>query len=357
MTSLLRFAHPESLQFLLLLPLLLGVALYLVQKKNKKMSHFFGQRMVHFLTASLSQKKRMYKLVLQTFVLFGMIIALAQPQAGKGERKVETQGVEMMILLDVSNSMLAEDSKPSRIEVAKKELMRLVDLSHGDRIGLVAFAGSAVLLSPLTLDKNALKMFLESLSPHTVSSQGTNFANALNVAAGAFQRGGAETTRTNVVTRAIVVASDGEDNEPGALELVENIKKEHGIHLFSLGLGTESGGPIPLRGDGGSFRGYKKDRDGKVVVTRTKGTVLKSLAKKGGGEFFAAMAGGPGVTQLRSSLDRLKKATFDSHLSVEYRELFQIPLLFIFVLGFLELLLSEKVRKGRFWRGRFEVNS
>ncbi len=191
-----------------------------------------GARLYPFLSSSVSHKKRTLKTVLQVLAVFLFVIALARPQLGESQQEVKSEGVEIIFAVDVSESMLAEDVKPSRLEQAKAELSRLIDLMPGNKVGVVAFAGSAALLSPLTNDPSAIKMYLESLDPNAVSSQGTNFTDALKVSKEAFERGGVSTDDTVKVTRVILIASDGEDHEPGALE---EAKKWLGrVCVFSL---------------------------------------------------------------------------------------------------------------------------
>ncbi|MEZ4871935.1 MAG: VWA domain-containing protein [Bdellovibrionales bacterium] len=166
------------------------------------------------------------KLFLVCLSILFFVFALARPQSGTAKAKMKSEGIEVVLLLDVSESMKAEDVKPSRLEFMKKEMIRFVEKSVGDRIGIVAFAGSAVLLTPVTQDKGALKMYIETLSTDSVSTQGTDFGKALQEAESAFKRGGLEDSEESVVTRAIIIASDGEDNEEKGLETAgENFKR------------------------------------------------------------------------------------------------------------------------------------
>jgi Ca-activated chloride channel family protein len=281
------------------------------------------------------------------------ILALARPQLGKSQDKIKSEGVEIMICLDVSNSMMAEDVKPSRLEYAKAELSRLLDLLGGDKVGLIAFAGSATLLSPLTTDKEALKMFIEGLSPASVQTQGTDFKKALSEAKNAFTQGGVDPDEGKV-TRVVLLASDGEDNEPGALEFAKKMVAD-GSRIFTLAFGTERGAPIPDRDERGYLRGYKKDRSGHEVITQVKGNVLKQLAEAGQGAFYHATPGGNEARLIRADLDKLQKAQFATELSASYDEKFQIFLILGLLCSFLEMSLGERRSQGRIWKGRFEV--
>lgn len=348
-----RFENPAMFQWLWMIPVLAVVTYLFIKSYKKKMVRVFSQKIFPFLSSSVSQSKRVWKWVLEGVVITLFIFALARPQSGQSEEKVKSEGIELMLLFDVSRSMLAEDIKPSRLEFAKKEATRLI-ASGNDKVGIVAFAGNGILLSPLTADKNALNMYIESLTTDTVSSQGTDFKKALQEAEEAFHRGGVETDEKTRVTRAVVVISDGEDNEAGALDAAGELSKK-GIKIFSLAVGTEKGGAIPVRDDSGNLRGYRKDKSGKVVLTQTKGTVLRELAKAGGGSFYHLSYGSDVIQSLREDIQKLESAQFDSAFVVDYNENFQIILLFAILLGFIELFLGERRPPGRVWRGRFEV--
>ena len=248
-----RFENPAAFQLLWIIPIL-WILFKVFQGRTRKRIHAaYGDRISKFLSFSVSLTKRNLKRRLQYLVLALFVFSLAAPQVGQNKKKVKSEGIELILMVDVSNSMLAEDAKPSRLDLAKKELKRLVDRAFGDRIGLIAFAGSAVVLSPVTQDKSALNMFIDSLGTETVSTQGTEFRKALAEAEAAFDRGGVEGDEDAVVTRAIIIASDGEDNEPGALEQAEKVAKQ-GVRIFTLGFGTERGAPIPLKDRWGNLK-------------------------------------------------------------------------------------------------------
>jgi len=348
-----RFADPAVLQFLWLLPVLFILSVYLFRHQSQRIVAALGEKMAPFLSASLSSLKRRWKLVLEVFALGFFVVALARPQSGQSQQKVKSEGVEIVILFDISQSMLAEDSKPSRLELAKKEVNRLLDLLSGDRIGLIAFAGSAIILSPVTTDIAAIKMYVDSLAPHSVSTQGTEFAKALREANQAFKRGGVKSDDELVVTRAVLIVSDGEDHEVGAMkEAADMVKK--GVRIFALGVGTEKGGPIPVRDEFGNLRGYKKN-NGKVILTQTKGTVLKKLVQEGKGSFYHATFGGSAPRNLYEDVRKLEQAQFNSAVITSYDEKYQGFLLVGLILALIELFLGERRRQGRLWKGRFEV--
>lgn len=240
--TLYRFADTAALQFLWLLPVLFALSVYLLRHQGRRIAAALGTKMAPFLSASVSPAKRRWKLVLEVLALACFVLALARPQAGQSQQKVKSEGIEIVILFDVSHSMEAEDIKPSRLELAKKEVNRFISRLSGDRVGLIAFAGSAIVLSPVTTDLAAMQMYVDSLTPDSVGTQGTEFAKALREASQAFKRGGIEGDEDSVVTKAILVVSDGEDHEPGAMTVAQELAKE-GVRIFALGVGSGKGRP------------------------------------------------------------------------------------------------------------------
>ncbi|MCB0365372.1 MAG: VWA domain-containing protein [Bdellovibrionaceae bacterium] len=349
-----RFADVAALQFLWLLPVLFVLSIYLLRHQARRIATALGSKMAPLLSASVSIPRRRWKLVLEVLALGCFILALARPQAGQSQQKVKSEGIEIVILFDVSHSMEAEDIKPSRLELAKKEVGRFLSRLSGDRVGLIAFAGSAIVLSPVTTDLSAIRMYVDSLTPESVGTQGTEFGKALREASQAFKRGGLEGDEEAVVTKAILVVSDGEDHEAGAMKVAADLAKD-GVRIFALGVGTEKGGPIPVRDEFGNLRGYKKDEEGKVIMTQTKGTVLKELVNEGKGSFYHATFGGTAPESLYQDIRKLEQAQFNSAVITSYDEKYQGFLLLGLVFAFLELLIGERKRKARLWRGRFEV--
>jgi Ca-activated chloride channel family protein len=351
-----RFESAFALRFLFLIPLMYLLYVLFAKKLEKRLNLFLGVRLKPMLTSSISFTKRKWKFYLELCILTLMIIAYARPQSGEGRQKIKNEGVELVFLVDVSNSMLAEDIRPSRLEFAKSELIRLIEMSTGNRIGIVAFANSAVLLSPLTTDQDALKMYIDSLSPDVVSTQGTNFTRALDEVRDAFHRGGASEDTVTSVTRAIIIASDGEDQEEGAIKTAQKLVDE-GIHIFTLGFGTTEGGAIPVHDAQGVLRGYKRDKSGQVIMSKTQGTVLKDLARMGQGSFHHASFQGDAIAALQKDLLELKRTQFESGEVRSYNEHFQFILFLAFLFAVLELWLGERKLQGRIWKGRFEVSN
>ncbi len=349
-----RFENIAALNYLWLIPVIIIVGMIFDRWNKKKMSQAIGARLYPFLSSSVSPKKRSLKTSLQVATVLFFVLALARPQLGQSTQEVRSEGVEIVLAVDVSESMMAEDVKPSRLAQAKAELSRLVDLMPGNKIGVVAFAGSAALVSPLTNDPAAVKMYLESLEINSVSSQGTNFQEALKTAEEAFQRGGVTADEVVRVTRVVIVASDGEDHEPGALEVAKKLAGE-GTRIFTLAYGTEKGGAIPTRDGMGFLKGYKKDRTGQTILTTVKGEALREIAQSGKGSFYFATFGGTQTKLLVEDINKLEKTQFDSTMATQYDERFQYVLILGIFIGLAELYLGERRRKFRFWKGRYEV--
>lgn len=349
-----RFEDQAALQLLWLIPLVLFWINWTGKRTTQVIRSQISPKISGFLTRSVSTRKRKWKLILQVCTLLFFVVALARPQSGEGKQKAKSEGLEMVIAVDVSNSMMAEDARPSRLELAKRELSRFIDLLGGDKVGLVAFAGSAILLSPMTNDKAALKMFLESLSPDSVATQGTDFKKAINEAYEALQRGGIEGDEKQQVTKVIVVASDGEETEQGGIDVAKKIA-ESGTRIYTLGFGTEQGGQIPMRDRDGNLVGYKREKGGQTVVTKFTGEAMKALAEAGKGTYQHVTFGGDAVRNLRANIDQLQRAQLDTMEVSHYTEHYQMFLGIGIILALIELFLGERRGEGRIWKGRFEV--
>lgn len=349
-----RFENMNAFYLIWSIPVLLVVGFVLEKLAKRKINKAIGNRLYPFLAKSVSVGKRKLKTVLQVLALVFFVIALARPQAGQSLQQVKSEGVEIIFAVDVSESMLADDVKPSRLDQAKAELNRLLDLMPGNKVGVIAFAGSAALLSPLSSDPGAVKMYIDSLATNSVSTQGTDFEAALKLADEAFDRGGATVDDTTKVTRVILLASDGEDHEPGAQEAAKKLV-DKGIRIFSIAYGTEKGGAIPMRDGMGFLKGYKKDRQGQTILTTVKGDELRALADAGQGSFYYAAFGGDHLKHVVEDLAKLQKTQFESSVATQYDEKYQIFLLIAITLAMIEIFLGERRASFRFWKGRYEV--
>jgi Ca-activated chloride channel family protein len=252
--------------------------------------------------------------------------------------------------------MLTEDDKPSRLEHAKHEIMSLVDRLNGDRVGLIAFAGSALLISPMTSDHGAVKLYLSALSTNSVSTQGTNFKDVLVEAVRAFDRGGVEAANGVKPTRVLIIASDGEDNEHGAENQIKRAL-DQGVRIFTLGFGSMRGAPIPIRDERGNFQGYKKDRANQVVMSIPSDVVLTKLARSGGGSYYHSTFDEGELRNLVADVDKLQKVDFKTRMNTDYDEKFQVPLFLGILFSLLDLAFGARRKSTGVWRGRFGVQA
>jgi len=351
--SVLKWGNPMAFWFFLIL---LGYVIlyFLLEKKFENiLNQHFGAKVVPWLRSRVSIPKRRLKLSLQVIATSFLLIALARPQMGQSEQEVKSEGVELMILADVSDSMLSEDVKPSRLEQMKIDLSKLMDLMPGNKTGLIAFAGSAALMTPLTSDPSALKMYVQSLDTYAVSTQGTSFETALSFAKEAFEKGGVTQAQNLKTTRVIIVASDGEDQEPGALEAAKALVKD-GIKIISIAYGTEKGGSIPARDQFGNLTGMKKNRSGETILTQVKGDFLKKLAEEGHGSFYFAKFNGDYLKQIVQDVNQFEKAQFDSSTVVQYDEKFFFPLAIGLVVLMMSLFINDRQNQPLQWKGRYQ---
>ena len=273
-----------------------------------------------------------------------LFVAAAGPQCGERSEIVKRSGVDLVIALDASTSMLARDVKPSRLERAKVEVAALLDQLKGDRVGIVVFAGEAFVQCPLTTDYGAAKLFLRAVDPNAMPQQGTAIAEALIESRRVLEagsRGGAG--------KAVLLLTDGEDFEGETGQIAAQLA-EAGIRIYAAPVGTEAGEPIPLLDAKGAVTGYKKDREGKTVLTRVDVNALREIADKGGGKLLAGGAMGVGVSQLVAELDKMQKGELESRLSVQYDERYAAVAWPAFAL----LLVGAALGEGSFrlWRRR-----
>lgn len=353
----LKWGSPEVFYLFIVLALWLIFSFSTAKFSQKKLQKIFGPKVLPWLTSSVSFERRRIKVLLLFIAQSFFIIALARPQIGQSEQEIKSEGIELMILADVSESMLAEDVKPSRLEQMKIELAKLIDLMPGNKTGLIAFAGSAALMSPLTTDPGGLKMYIQSLDTYAVSTQGTSVDLALNYALEAFEKGGVTQSQDLKTTRVIILASDGEDHEEGALESAKKLA-EQGVQIITLAYGTERGGTIPTRDPFGNLRGPKKDNSGQIIMTQVKGDFLKKIAdtasKNGSGHFYFADVDGSHLRQIVKDIDQYDKAQFASSTLTQYDEKFTYPLAVGLIFLFISVFISDRKSVEPLWKGRYE---
>ena len=295
------------------------------------MRRFGDVALVRKLTLSLDAGKRLFKRFLILFAIFVIVLALCQPHFRKKEITVERKGIDVMILLDVSYSMLAKDIAPTRLDKAKLELETLVEKLGGDRIGIVAFAGDAFIQCPLTTDHNAVKLFISSVNPDLLPVPGTMIGRALQVGLRAFMDEQKE-------FKAMILLTDGEDQGSDPMAQAK-AAEEAGIRIFTIGIGTSSGGTLPSEFERGAL---KKDTRGNIVLSKLDETLLKKVATETGGMYYRASRGEIEIDDLTRRIRQMTQKGLKKDKSFEYEENFQLFLILALAALLLEMLLSER---------------
>ena len=331
--------NPDYLWTLAAAPVVVALFLWAAWQRRKALRRFGDTALVRRLAAAVSARRRRWK---ASFVVLGLLLmglTLAGPQCGTKLREVEPEGVDLVIALDVSLSMLAEDVAPSRLARAKNEIKKLLDELRGDRVGLVIFAGDAFIQCPLTTDYGAVRLFLDVADPALLPTPGTDFSAALRTAIQAFEAPVEDETEPR--SRALVIVSDGENHVADTSTILEEAR-EQDIVIFAAGVGEEQGVPIPLYRSG-RRTGYKKDNEGNVVQTRLEEGALKQLARDGA--YFRIARTSSSLPELIPALERLDRATFGADQFEEYEIKYQWPLAFALLLLFAERLVSDRRRR------------
>ena len=324
-----RFENPIYLWLLLIIPILIIMKIMMWYVQRKKLSRIGNPTLLKELMPDVSKFRPWVKFLLLITALSSLILALARPQFGSKISHEKRNGIEAIIALDISNSMLAQDVQPSRLDKSKLMIENLINSFINDKIGLVVFAGEAYVQLPITSDYVSAKMFLSDITPNLISAQGTDIARAIRVSLSSF-------TQQKGVGKAIILITDGEDNEGGALEAVKEAK-EKGVNVFILGVGDSKGSPIPL-GNGE----YLKDNHGQTVMTALNENMCKEIAQAGSGTYIHIDNTSLAQEQLNNELSKLQKGDSDAVVYSEYNEQFQIVALFSFILLLIEVCLLER---------------
>lgn len=329
------FESPDYFYYFLILICLILLALFRIKKRRVQIQKRLG-RQAAFLRSSISESKRVLKFVLSFTSLAFLIVSLARLQGEGEKREVSQRGSALLIMLDISHSMLAEDVQPNRLTFVKQELSRLIDLSAGDQMALGFFAKSAFLISPFTPDVSAVQSYLKDISTDYLSRQGTDFSNLFELVSGTFER------QKDLKFKVVVIASDGEDHSPKTKERVQSLLRGQNIRVFTLSVGTEEGKVIPIRDFKNQVREYKKDSRGELVVSRLNPEFLKKLSKWGKGAYYHLDYGNKAIEKLREDLNLLKKQTFDKYTETRKKEYYQWFLIIAILLALGELFLNDR---------------
>jgi Ca-activated chloride channel family protein len=347
---MIRFANNLALYLLLLIPFFIVFFYFVFRWKKQAMQRFGSLLLLKQLTPSLSRKRQIWKIVLSLAALLFMILALARPQLGTKLEEVKREGVDIMVAIDVSESMNAQDIKPSRIAKARHEVASLMEKLEGDRIGVIAFAGEGFVQCPLTLDYGAAKIFLDVLEPGLIPTPGTNLVAAIQLAMESFET--AERKH-----KVMVLITDGEDTGgDDVMKMVETAERE-GVVIYTVGIGSPQGVPIPVLDERGFQTGFKKNRDGEVVVTKLDELTLEKIALQTGGKYYRASSAEAELDRIYEAIAGMDKKELASLKFSQYEERFQYVLGIALLLLLVETLLAERRKVKLLARERFIAES
>lgn len=326
-----RFEHKGWNYLWIILPIIIILFIFNLVWKNRTVNNFASTELIKHLKQPVSNTKTFFKYFFLRNAMAFLIIALLNPQFGKGTQKASQNGIEIFIALDISNSMRALDldTNRDRLKIAQMSIERLLGKLSGDKIGLILFAGDAFVQLPLTSDYGSAKLFLNSISPDMISNQGTDINNAIEIALSSFNF-------NNGFNKSIIVISDGEDHEGKAIEIAKKAYKD-GVIVNTIGMGTTKGTVIPNYKNGKRV-GLKKDKEGNTVISKINTSLLKNIAKNGGGSYIQAKGNILNLTPLLEGIRKIEKSDLGSETFTDYEDHFQwfigIGLIFI-ILHFL----------------------
>ncbi len=338
-----RFEHPHLLWILAVLPLCAILYLWTMRWKNKALRKFGEYRVLNTIIPNLSSTRSGLKFLLLHFGLAFLIIGLANPQFGTQEKEGKTEGIDLMICLDLSQSMLAEDIPPSRLERAKRAIEKLIGELQGDRIGIIVFGGEAYVQLPITMDHSAAQLFLSNIDPAIIPVQGTAIGASIDLALSSFDF-------ENGSQKAIIVISDGENHRDDPISAAQRAT-EKGVTIHTIGMGSPDGAPIPKYRNGQQI-GYKKDREGKTVISKLDETTLVNTAEAGSGIYTRATSARVGLQAVLEELRQLEKKTYKTKVYTDYADRFQLFLAIGVLLLLTEAFIPEKKSP---WKKRLDL--
>ena len=328
---MIHFAYAQYLLLIFLIPVFFIVQAVLLRIRRNRLRKFGDEKLVSQMMPSYSKSKVWVRLVLFSIGFFFFVIGLSRPQIGARLKEQEIKGAEIIIAIDVSNSMLAEDYSPNRLERAKLAVSRLVDKLRDDRIGLVIFAGTSFVQLPVTTDYVSAKMFLNSIDTGSIPIQGTALGDAITTCIRSFS---AQSDKS----RAIILITDGENHEDDPVAAAKQAA-EMGIKVFAIGVGSPEGKPIPMNGE------LLKDKDGEIVVSRLDEAVLQEIAAEGNGAYVRAGNSEFGLNPIIDDLRKLEDEKYSSVVFEEYDEQFMYFLAIALVFFVLEMLVGDRRSK------------
>jgi len=312
------FDSPNFLYLAILIPILIIINLLYMSWRKKVQKSYSDIELLNYISPNRSNFKLNLKLVLESFAILFLIVALANPKIGTELKSINREGVDIVFAIDVSKSMLAEDVAPNRLLRSKRIISEIINSLSSDRVGIVAYAAQAIPQVPLTTDFASVKNFLQIIDTNMLSSQGTSIDAALNLSVNFFDKN----SETN---RVLILISDGEDHDdiPDALL---NLISENNINLITVGVGQDSGTTIPIKIDG-RVDSYKKDSNGEVVITKRNSTILNKIANSSKGEYVDGNSTEEALNIVKTTLEKIDKSEFETSQFVEYKQQFQVFLI------------------------------
>jgi Ca-activated chloride channel family protein len=334
--EMLRFGNSEYLWGLLIIPVLILFFIWSRIARKRALRRFGNEEILKFLMPFASKNRPRFKYLVLMLALAFIIVGISRPQYGSKLKKVKREGIELVIALDVSNSMMAEDIQPNRLDRSKLAISRLIDKLKDDKIGLIVFAGDAYTQLPITSDYNSAKLFLSSINTQIVPKQGTAIGSAIELATRSF-------TPDSKANKAIIVITDGENHEDDAVSAAK-IAVENGIVVHTIGMGLPQGSPIPVLRNG--QKEYLKDNEGNVVITKLDEAMLEQIANAGNGVYVRANNAQVGLNTLFDEINKLEKTEMDSLVYSDYEDQFQ----YFFAIGMILILIEFFIleRKNRY---------
>jgi len=320
-----------------LIPIVISIYFYVQYQTKKQLEKIGNIDLMKRLMPDRNEKKSLLKFIALNVVLFFLILALAQPQMGTKMEKVQRKGIDIMIALDVSKSMLSQDVAPSRLEKSKLLIQTLLKNLDGDRVGLVIFAGNAYLQMPLTVDYSSLLLYLRSITTNSVPTQGTIITDALEKSEAAFKE-------TDKKHKAIIVITDGEDHEENAINMAEELASD-GTKVFTVGVGTANGGTIPVYDQNGQITGEKKDENGAVIISKMNANMLQALAKGGNGNYYVLDNTKQVAEFLSKDIAKMETKTINDKVFTDFVEQFQYFLIFALLVLMADFFITYR-KKG-----------
>ncbi|MBO4666070.1 MAG: VWA domain-containing protein [Paludibacteraceae bacterium] len=330
-----RFAHIEMLWLLVLIPVFVAAYIAIVRRKQRQLRQFGDPELLAELMPNVSRTRPAIKFGLLMLALALLIVASARPQYGQKEKTVKRQGIEVMFALDISNSMLAEDVAPNRLDRAKQVLSKLIDQMVDDKVGLIVFAGEAYTQLPITCDYVSAKMFLNTITPSLIRVQGTAIGDAIMTSIRSF---GSEESDAS---RAIILITDGENHEDDAIAAAK-AANEKGIKIFVVGIGKPDGSPIPIPGT----NNFRKDRAGNVVVSKLNEQMCRDIAAAGQGLYVRCDNTNTATRALQKELNTLATSEFETKVYADYNEQYQGFVLLAFLILVIDFFIFNRKNKA-----------